>query len=76
VTNWHAIIAHLTDRGLRHIDIAVYVERSENWVGFLKRGVIKQPTYEQGRLLIELAEKHGYVSQETQDLAVGDSETA
>lgn len=75
MTNWPAIIAHLTACGLRQIDIAVYCERSENWVGYLRRGVIKQPTYEQGRLLLELAAAHGYVSQETQDHAVEDSQS-
>lgn len=75
VTDWPAIIAHLEQR-MRHIDIATYVERSEGWVGLLKRGVIKQPPYEQGRLLIELAHRHGYVSQRTQDPQVQVSENA
>jgi len=76
VIDWPALVEYLSSRGMRYLDIAVYVDRSENWVGYLRRGVIKQPTYEQGRLLLELAAQHGYekVSREslqTQDLAVG-----
>ena len=75
MTDWPLLIAQL-ERHMRHIDIAVYCERSENWVGMLKRRVIKEPPYAQGKLLIELAAQHGYVPHETQHPAAEDTQGA
>ena len=76
MTDWPAIIAHLESRRVRHIDIGAHVDRSEGWVGLLKRGIIRQPPYEQGVLLIELAERYGYVSRHPQDPQVALSTNA
>jgi hypothetical protein len=67
VTDWPALIQRLEDAGMRHIDIATCCERSENWVGMLKRGIIKQPPHAQGESLLELERN---VSRRTQDPAV------
>jgi hypothetical protein len=58
MTDWPLLIAML-ERHTRHIDIAVYCERSEGWVGMVKRRIIKDPPYTQGQLLIELAAQYG-----------------
>lgn len=72
MTDWAALICEL-ERHMRHLDIAIYVDRSEGWVGLLKRGTIRQPPYEQGRLLIEL---HAQVSRGTQHPQVREDESA
>lgn len=74
---WSNLIAYLSRRGLRYIDIAAYVGRSEGWVSLLRRGVIREPTYEPGRRLIEMARRYGYdVSRETYDPQVAGEESA
>lgn len=67
MTDWPALIAHL-ERHMRHIDIAVHCERSEGWVGLIKRGLIKDPPHTQGQALIELAGQYSIEPMErTQD---------
>lgn len=53
MTDWPALIARLQKR-MRHIDIAIACGRSENWVGQLKRGEIKEPPHSVGETLIAL----------------------
>ena len=72
MTDWPAIIAHLERHRVRHIDIAAHVGRSEGWVGLLKRGIIRQPPYDQGVLLVEMATKFGYVPRRTYDPQVAE----
>lgn len=55
MTDWPALIARLERVGrMRHIDIAVAVGRSEGWVGRLKRGQFREPSYSVGVLLMHL----------------------
>ena len=76
MTNWPRLIRQL-ERHMRHIDIATCVDRSEGWVGLLKRGTIRQPPYEQGRLIVELCERYAIeVSRETQYPQVDTEESA
>lgn len=64
---WPRLITQL-ERHMRHLDIAMCVDRSEGWVGLLKRGTIKQPPYEQGRLILELCARYSIeVPRETHD---------
>ncbi len=75
--DWPALIQRLEDARMRHVDIATYCERSEGWVGLLKRGVIKQPPYPQGVLLQELDQQVSRrVSRDTQYPQAGNSESA
>lgn len=77
MTDWPALIAQL-EQHMRHIDIAAACGRSENWVGQLKRAIIKEPPHSIGVILLALAAKYG-VARETcmnpQDIAVGGEES-
>jgi len=61
--DWPALIARLELR-YSHLQIALKVGRSPDWVSQLKRGIIREPPYSVACLLIALDEK---VSRQTQD---------
>lgn len=63
---WPKIIKHLSKRDVRYIDIAAECGMSESWVSLLRRGVIREPTYEPGRRLIEMARRYGYTDEDHQ----------
>jgi len=67
MVDWREIIEYLHGQGMRYIDIAVSVDRSESWVCQLKTRDIGQPGYEQGKTLLALAESKGYRPPETAD---------
>lgn len=56
---WPAVLA-LLNRHLRLIDIAAYCNRTEGWAGQLRRGLIHQPGYHEGVILLALVRKYGY----------------
>ena len=64
--DWPKIIKHLSKRDVRYIDIAAECGMSESWVSLLRRGVIREPTYEPGQRLIEMARRYE-VPRETYD---------
>jgi hypothetical protein len=75
MTDWSLLIAQL-ERHMRHIDIAAHCDRSEGWVGLVKRRIIKDPPYTQGQQLIELAAQYGIAPRETQHPQVAQQQTA
>lgn len=63
MTDWPALIARLEAAGMRHIDIAIAVDRTERWVGMVKSGQIKGDALDVG---VELYKLDAKVSRETQ----------
>jgi transcriptional regulator with XRE-family HTH domain len=69
MTDWPAMLEELRQAGVTQAYIAQYVGMTESAVGQLKRGLISEPKYSRGVLIIEL---HAEIcdSRETENISV------
>lgn len=67
MNQWQLIISDLREKGLTQTQIAAEIECSQNYVSDLERGICgKRLSYELGRKLEALWEKHQLKDLETQ----------